>query len=115
MTLENTWVFPIVESVHVAGIGLLVGTLALPKRGRDWTRWTHWGLLVMLISGPLLFFANTGRYLHNPAFRLKMALAAAALVWQFALRRRGTLGRIGAVVLWSAVVVAGRAIADFDI
>jgi hypothetical protein len=92
-----------------------VGTAVLPKTRRDFTRWSHAGLLLLLLTGLAMFFADTARYLHNPAFRIKMALVVAALAWHFTLRRRGRFGAIMGVLLWTAVVIAGRAIADFDI
>ena len=72
-------------------------------------------MLLLLLTGLAMFFADASRYLHNPAFRIKMALVAAALAWHFTLRRRGRFGAIMGVLLWTAVALAGRAIADFDI
>jgi hypothetical protein len=92
-----------------------VGTAALPKTGRDLTRWGHAGMLLLLLTGLAMFFADASRYLHNPAFRIKMALVLTALAWHFTLRRRGRFGAITGVLLWTAVAIAGRAIADFDI
>ena len=94
---------------------MLVGTAVLPRTGRDWTRWAHAGMLLLLLTGLAMFLADTSRYLHNPAFRIKMALMVAALAWHSTLRRRGRFGAIMGVLLWTAVAIAGRAIADFDI
>ena len=129
MNLKNSWLFPALESVHVAGLALLVGALvllnlrvlgwALRERTIDEVAaqvrpWTHRGLAAMLLTGPILFAADASRYLHNPAFLFKMAVLALALVCQFAWRR-GRFSAAISLVLWTAVVLAGRAIADFDI
>ena len=129
MTLKNSWLFPALQSVHVAGLALLVGAIVLldlrllgwalrqqtvPELSAQLRPWIHRGLGAMLITGLILFSADTARYLHNPAFLFKMALLLLALVCQFALRR-ARLTAVISLVLWTCVVLAGRAIADFDI
>ena len=47
-------------------------------------------LTLMLVTGPVLFFSDVGRYSSNPAFRIKMALLAAALVFQVTVHRKQT-------------------------
>jgi hypothetical protein len=88
---------------------------AIPDIGRL-KPWTHAGLAAMLLTGAAMFFSDTTRYLHNPAFRVKVALLVVTLGAHFTLRRSGT--RVAAVlslVLWTSVVLAARAIADFDV
>jgi hypothetical protein len=99
----------------LAGLALLVGTLALPKTKRNLTVRAHFGLLLLLLTGGLMFFADAGRYLKNQAFLVKMILVALALAWHFTMRHRVWAGRIIALALWSLVALAGRAIADFDL
>jgi hypothetical protein len=89
--------------------------------------WTFAGLLTVLVTGPLLFSSDLTRYLNNPAFVLKMGLFAVALAAHFTLHRsvvqegdilqhtRQRLSAVVSLILWSGVVLAGRAIADFDI
>jgi hypothetical protein len=129
VTLKNSWLFPAIQSLHVAGLALLVGAIVLldlrllgwilrqqtvPEVAAQVRPWIHRGLATMLITGPILFSADIARYLHNPAFLIKMALLLLALVWQFA-PRRGRLTAIISLVLWTSVALACRAIADFDI
>lgn len=84
--------------------------------------WTRAGLLVMLITGPIMFFSDTARYLANSAFRFKMACLLLALLSHFVVRRRAlrasaTAARLAALlslILWTGVVLGGRFIADFD-
>jgi hypothetical protein len=125
MSLENSWLFPVIESIHVIGLAAFMGTVALEDLrilGLDFpdTRqlkpWTHSGLALMLLTGAAMFFSDTARYLHNPAFQVKVALLVLALVAHFTLRRRGTrFAAVFSLALWTCVVLAARAIADFDV
>ena len=125
MALENSWLFPVVESIHVTGLAAFVGTVVLGDLRtiglrfpdtRHLKPWTHAGLAAMLLTGAAMFFSDTTRYLHNPAFQVKVALLVVALVVHFALRRSGTrFAAILSLTLWTSVVLAARAIADFDV
>ena len=125
MPFENSWLFPAVESIHVIGLAAFVGTVVLADlrtlglRFPDTQRlkpWTRFGLAAMLLTGAAMFLADTMRYLHNPAFRVKMALLVLALVAHFTLHRRGTrFAAIFSLVVWTCVVLAARAIIDFDV
>ena len=124
MPLENSWIFPVFESIHVIGLAALVGTIVLEDlrtlglKIADTSRlkiWTHTGLALMLITGAVMFLSDATRYLHNPAFDVKITLLVLALIAHFTLHRRGT--RFAAslsLALWTCVVLAARAIADFD-
>jgi len=124
MTFENSWLFPVIESIHVMGLAAFVGTVvladlrtlrAIPDTGQP-SGWAHAGLATMLVTGAAMFFSDTARYLHNPAFHVKVALLVLTLVAHFTLRRQGTrLTAILSLILWSSVVLAARAIADFDV
>ncbi len=55
------------------------------------------------------------RYVHNPAFLIKIALLVLALGLHFTIHRSGTrLSAILSLIVWSCVILGGRAIADFD-
>jgi hypothetical protein len=88
---ESIWVFPIIETIHVLGITLLVGTVALLdlrllgvllKRepvsyvARRVLPLTWMGFAVMFVSGFLLFSAEAANSYGNPAFRIKLVLLA---------------------------------------
>jgi hypothetical protein len=125
MPLENSWLFPVIESVHVVGLAAFMGTVVLADLRtlgfgfpdtRRLTPWTHSGLAAMLLTGVAMFFADTTRYLHNPAFQVKAVLLVVALAAHFTLRRSGTrFAAVLSLVLWTGVVLAARAIADFDV
>jgi hypothetical protein len=86
---ESEYAFPIIESVHVLGITLLVGTIALLDlrmlglvlRSISVTRiaravfpLTWSGFAIMFASGFLLFWAEAAKNYSNPAFRTKLIL-----------------------------------------
>lgn len=78
--------------------------------------WTWAGLAVMLLTGMALFLSNETRYIRNPGFLLKIALLAVALAAHFTIHRKGTRGAaVFSIVIWSAVVISSRFIADLDV
>ena len=140
---ESLWVYPIVESVHVLTLCLFLGTavmLDLRLLGVTMRRlpvsevagqllpWTAAGLVLMVTSGALLFYAVPVRSYLNIFFRVKvvMLLSATLNAWVF---HRTVYRRVAAwdldpvppkgarvaaglsLVLWAGIVVAGRMIA----
>jgi len=129
---------PIVQTVHLLGIAVIMSSvvlldlrilgLALPSQDvTELTRrvmpWVWWTLPVMLLSGSMFVFARPRRYFTNPIFGLKFALLlpaiALAAVLQFVSVRnpdhwRTKLTAALSLLLWSAVVLAGRWIAYVD-
>lgn len=122
--IENSWLFPVLEAVHVIGLAMLVGTIVLGDLAtlglvKEWTprfeasRWTAAGLVVMLLTGVAMFLANTERYLANPAFAAKMGvLLVAAVLYR---TRPWRWGAVASLVLWTLAVFASRAVIDFDV
>jgi hypothetical protein len=125
MPLENSWLFPVVESIHVVGLAAFVGTLVLDDLRtlglkipdtRHLKVWTYAGLAVMLLTGAAMFLSDPTRYRHNPAFRMKISLLVFALATHGSLRRFGPrFAAVLSLILWTCVVLASRAIADFDV
>ncbi len=118
--MKNTWLFPLVQSLHVVGLGLLVGTIALNDyrvlRGKPEEhlgRWSISGLLLMIATGIAMFWSDAARYLSNPAFQLKMVLVVAGIAFQF-LRKPSRWASIASLTLWTSAVVASRLVEDFD-
>src|SRR5205823_5994824 len=98
MVLKNSLLFPIIQSVHLIGIALLVGTIflrdfrllgwalrrySIPDIEAQLTVWTRAGLAVMLTTGPMLFAADVPRYVLNPAFLFKMSVLTIAILFHF--------------------------------
>jgi hypothetical protein len=140
--IRQSWLFPVIQSVHIIGLTMLAGTICLVDlrllgagmRGQAvgnlasiLAPWTSVGLMTVLGTGPLLFGADLTRYVNNPAFVLKMGLLGIALAAHFTLHRsvvgdkatvkpaKQKLVAVLSLVLWSSVILAGRAIADFDL
>src|SRR5262245_43697763 len=140
--IKQSWLFPVIQSVHIIGLTVLVGTICLVDLrllgiglrrhplgdlASGLAPWMSVGLLTVLVTGPLLFWSDLARYLNNPAFLLKMGLLGGALAAHFTLHRsavrngdrlqlkRQRFSAVLSLILWSGVVLAGRAIADFDI
>jgi hypothetical protein len=101
---DSTWLYPVVETVHIIGFVLLVGAAAMfdlrllgLSRGLSVSdvaghllTWSRASLLIVVPSGLLLFMSSATSLSTNPAFRLKLVLLAAAGVnaymfhrWQF--------------------------------
>ncbi|AXC11878.1 putative membrane protein [Acidisarcina polymorpha] len=85
----SVWVFPIIESIHVLGITVLVGTIAVVdlrllgivmKRepvssiARQILPWTWAGFGLMFVTGLLLSIAEAATNYYNLAFRIKLVL-----------------------------------------
>ncbi len=86
---ESDYAFSIIESVHVLGVTLLVGTIALldlrmlgvvlrtisvTRIARAVFPLTWSGFVLMSVSGFLLFWAEAAKNYGNPAFRIKLLL-----------------------------------------
>ena len=86
---ESLWLFPAIETVHLFGIILLVGsTVAFDLRllGLAWREqavsklasrllpWAWIGFAVQVLTGSLLFASEATKCYGNPAFRIKMLL-----------------------------------------
>lgn len=137
--MKNSWLFPLIESIHLCGLAVLVGTIVLidlrllglsmrrhplSELARQVAPWTRIGFAIMLTTGPLMFWSDIPRYMANPAFRVKMGCLFLALLSHFMIHRKATIGaepRSGkwaallSLTLWTCVVLGGRGIADFDL
>jgi hypothetical protein len=86
------WLYPSVEIVHIAGIGLLFGSIAvLDLRLLGFSRsisakglarhvlpWTAGSFLLIIPSGLLMFTAHATEFIESEVFILKMLLILAA-------------------------------------
>lgn len=130
----HPWAYPVLESLHIAGVALLVGSLVILEM-RIWgfartlplgplarltlgTGLAGFGLLV--VTGSLMFAAAPAELLANRVFALKVVLIALAglnAAWFHARDGLGRLDRLAQVQtvvslgLWAAVIVCGRWIA----
>jgi hypothetical protein len=135
MIRNSVWAFPAIETVHVLGIAMMLGTVFLVdlrnfglglKRmplshvARQMSKWTAIGLGATLISGVLMFLSEAIKCYNNDAFPYKMAFLFGAILMQYTVRRKVTssdditaISKITACVsiaLWLGVFVSGRMI-----
>jgi hypothetical protein len=127
--------YPIANVVHVLGLGLLLGPVllmdckllgAFPDLPTDpFVRavrpFAVAGLVLLLLSGPVLFAADAVALATSGAFRLKLLLVglglANALAFSVVGRGGGQVGgtakamAVASALLWTGAAVAGRWIA----
>jgi hypothetical protein len=132
---HNAWAIPAIQSVHIVGIGLVMGSVLLIDLrilGVAWTDqtlhqtadrfgpWLTGSLWLLLATGLLMVVGEPVRELVTFSFWLKMALVAVGTVTALAFQRALRRGRLDptlkllAVVtffVWVAVIFLGRLIA----
>lgn len=92
---ESEWLFPILQTLHIFGLVLLLGVIAvfdlrllgllLPRQAPGpLARWLlplgRWGFALVFASGTLLLMAQSASLYFNGFLRIKLLLLAAALV-----------------------------------
>jgi hypothetical protein len=132
---NNEWSFPMLECIHIAGFTLSVGTIAIVDLRllglssgqkpavllRETAPWTLFGLVVMLLTGPLIFSSDPNMYMHNYSFLFKMVALLVAILYNYTVHRKVAMANaspgvnklVGAVslALWVSVVAGGLFIA----
>jgi hypothetical protein len=133
---ENALVFPILECFHILGFAITVGTIALvdfrmlgfglraqntAEVAKVLAPWTLFGLVLVLLSGPMLFSSDPDMYYLNLSFQIKMVLLALALIFHYTIRRKLLRGELASklnpvvacvsLALWTSVIFAGIFIA----
>jgi hypothetical protein len=126
---DSLLLFPLLESAHVVGLAIVVGTVVIidlrllglatthrsfSRLGADTLPWTLGGFALAAITGGLMFTTNAAVYFHNTWFRAKvlmMALAAInAIAFELTARRK-----IGEWDLARAAPPAARVIATLSL
>jgi hypothetical protein len=134
----SKWDFAIVEMVHLLALAILGGSVIVvdlrllgiilkgesaSALGRELGRVLGISLGVMVVSGIALLSEEAGKCYYSPAFRWKMALLAAAVIFYYTVHRMALQqtengapkiwARMTAVIslmLWLSVGIAGRII-----
>lgn len=130
---DTEWAFPLAECVHIGGFAVGVGSIALvdfrmlnlalrqepTARILRYTElWTIFALVFVVFSGLMLFLSQTGIYLMNQVFPIKMYVLATALIYNFTIHRKvasmenppPVLSKVVAIVsllLWVSIVFGG--------
>jgi hypothetical protein len=140
---ESDWPFPIIETIHILGLGFSVGTimwldlrlLGLAMRDAPVTDvieqlepWAIGGFAVMFVSGSLLILSEPLKCYNTLAFRIKVVLLILAALnvlyfhkrvmhnvdeWDRNMPWRAKMVGILSLILWLGVVIAGRWTAYF--
>jgi hypothetical protein len=91
---QSTWLYPAVETVHIIGLAILVGSIAvLDLRLMGFSRglpvrklashtlpWTVGSFFLILPSGLMMFAAHATDFISSPVFALKMGLIFAGVI-----------------------------------
>jgi hypothetical protein len=131
---ESVWLFPVIESVHLLGLCMLGGALlvvdlrllgtgltgtpvaTLARHARPWLRTA---VVVMILTGVLLFLSESVKCYYSQAFWVKITTLPLALAFTFAVRQRVVgvegvsrvterLTGASSLLLWFVVAAAGR-------
>jgi hypothetical protein len=129
---SNEWAFPLTECFHITSSALSIGMIALVdlrllglafKRQtagqllKDTGIWTLAGLIIVIISGLLIFSSDPIRYLYNSGYRDKMTLLVLAIIFNYTIHRKVALSNssgmaaklVGVIslLLWMSVPFGG--------
>lgn len=133
---SSLWLFPVIESFHLLALAVIGGSVlvvdmrlfGLGLRGRpvkqlwlDTRPWFIASLIVMLISGSLLFSSEATKCYYHDAFWMKMSCLLLAIIFTFTVKRRVSMAeenrvsplwnKVVAIVsigLWTGVGIGGR-------
>jgi len=129
---SNEWAFPLTECFHITSSALSIGMVALVdlrllglafKRQtagqlvKDTGIWTLAGLIIVIISGLLIFSSDPIRYINNSGYVDKMILLVLAIIFNYTIHRKVassnssgiTAKLVGAIslLLWISVPFGG--------
>ena len=133
---SSLWLFPVIEAFHLVAFAVLGGVVLLvdlrllglvmrsqpaAQLARDARPWLTASVLVMVVSGVLLFLSEAVKCYYSFPFRVKMICLALAIVftwtlhWRVSISDRASVGsvpgRLVALVslaLWGTVAWGGR-------
>lgn len=138
---QSLWLYPILEIVHIIGIALLVGPaimfdlrllgfskdLPVSSLARHVLPWSRRGLLLIVLSGLLLFITNAVALWYDPVFLIKILLLIVAglnaiVFHRFTFRSATpfddsilpTAAKVAAgisIIVWLAIIACGRLLA----
>jgi hypothetical protein len=134
----TTWAFPLIETIHILSltvmyaamiiidlrlIGLGMRKQSVSLLAKSLEPYMDWGLIIMLVSGFLLFTSEALKSYANDGFRVKMVILVPAVLFQYTLfrwviRRDDSKRSVAldwsvsvlSTVLWLGVGIGGRAI-----
>jgi hypothetical protein len=133
---KSSWLFPVIEAIHLLGLGVIGGAvlvvdlrllgLGLKRQStaeltRDAQPWLVGSLVLMIITGGLLFLSEAIKCYYHDAFWFKMSSLFLAIVFTFTIQRKVIMSdetrvspvwskvvAIVSVLLWAGVGIGGR-------
>ncbi|HZP34046.1 MAG TPA: DUF6644 family protein [Candidatus Acidoferrales bacterium] len=133
---RSSWLFPFIEAIHLLGLGVIGGAvlvvdlrllgLGLSRQSaaqltRDAQPWLLGSLLLMIVTGGLLFLSEAIKCYYHEAFWFKMSSLLLAILFTFTIQRKVTMAdesrirplwykvvAVVSVLLWSGVGIGGR-------
>ena len=133
---RSSWLFPLIEAIHLLGLGVIGGAvlvvdlrllgLGLSRQSaaqltRDAQPWLLGSLLLMIVTGGLLFLSEAIKCYYHEAFWFKMSSLLLAILFTFTIQRKVTMAdesrirplwykvvAVVSVLLWSGVGIGGR-------
>jgi len=131
---ESVWLFPVIEAVHLLGLSLLGGAVFLvdlrllgagltgtpvAQLARQVRPWLTSAIVVMVVTGVLLFLSEAVKCYYSQAFWVKITTFPIAIAFTYAVRQRiaeadttsrttAALTGAASIALWVVVAAAGR-------
>jgi len=133
---KSSWLFPVIEAVHLLGLGVIGGAvlvvdlrllgLGLRRQSaaqltRDAQPWLVGSLVLMIVTGGLLFLSEAIKCYYHDAFWFKMSCLFLAIVFTFTIQRKvimtdesrlrplwSKVVAVVSVLLWAGVGIGGR-------
>ena len=118
------WLYPIVNTLHIAGIGLLFGAIVsldlrflgvwksveASKLVRVLAPVAGFGFVLAIAAGGLLFTTDAHKYATMPLFQIKMfLLACGVLNAAYFVQKGATAGAaLVSLTVWTGVLACGR-------
>src|SRR6266850_618582 len=118
---DSIWLFPFIEAFHLLALAVIGGAVLLVDfrllglglrrqpvglLARDAQPFLIGSLLIMLVSGFLLFLSESIKCYYSFAFWTKMTALALAMLFTFTIRRRVTLAEEARVGPYRSRMVA---------
>lgn len=132
------WAFPVIETIHILAMAVMYAAMiiidlrlfgfglkrqSVAELAKTLNPYMDWGLIVMLITGFMLFTSEALKAYNNDGFRLKIIVLVPAVLFQYTLFRfvirqteeersvpMGWAVSVLSTVLWLGVGIGGRAI-----
>jgi uncharacterized membrane protein YfhO len=114
---ESTWGYPVIGALHVLAMALFGGTVLISnfstvQDALQLRKWKWFFLVLVMLTGILLFASNAVRYYGSDSFKAKLILLVLAAVHASLFSRSPRRAWISAALL-AAVIFVSRGIAFF--